>query len=206
MQRSIDRAVMAIVGLVALVALVLQWVLLMRADGSALGLNVRFFSYFTILSNIWVALVGIAVATAAPSLGWFATARVRGAAALYIAVTGSIYITILDGLVSLAGAMYVADRLLHYVVPALYILAWLVTCPHRRLVWSDALRWLVFPLIYVIWTLARGATVHEYPYPFMDVDALGAARVAINSVLVAGLFAVLGLVLVAIDRTMPRTA
>ena len=93
---------------------------------------------------------------------------------------------------------------MHYVVPFLYLFWWAVLLPHGTLVWRDALRWLLFPLVFLAWTLLRGAVVHEYPYPFVDVDNLGYGAVLINSLLVGGVFVVLGLGFVAIDRMLVR--
>ncbi len=110
----------------------------------------------------------------------------------------------LSALWSPRGAQWLADILLHYVVPVLYLSWWAGCAPHGRLKWSDALRWLLFPLAFLAWTLARGAWVHEYPYPFVDVDALGVAIVARNVCAIAALFLMGGLVLVAFDRAFPR--
>ena len=79
------RGFAALVAVVAAFALVLQYVLLIGhapASGSALFLTVRFFSYFTILSNLLVLLVTASAALAPESAGsrWFATPAVRGAA------------------------------------------------------------------------------------------------------------------------------
>jgi hypothetical protein len=46
--------------------------------------------------------------------------------------------------------------------------------------------------------------VHEYPYPFIDVDALGYAIVLRNAAGIAALFVGLGLVVVALDRLLAR--
>lgn len=200
MRHSTDRFVAAVIATVAIVALVLQLVLILRNAGSTAATLVRYFSYFTILSNIWVSAVCVAVAM---GRGWMRSPVARGAAALYIAVTAGIYATLLQGLVRLGGAGLLADALLHEVVPALYLLAWLVCAPHRVLRWSDVLRWLVFPLVYVGWIYLRGTAVHEYPYPFMDLNRLPGSQAALNCVGVGVLFAILGLALVAIDRWWP---
>ncbi|HEY0862281.1 MAG TPA: hypothetical protein VGE19_15380, partial [Pseudoxanthomonas sp.] len=87
-----SRVCAALVGLLSLAALVLQYVLILQLTRDNVGVvlgTVRFFSYFTILSNIAVMLVACTAAAGRP--GCFAQARVRGAVALYIGVTGSIY-------------------------------------------------------------------------------------------------------------------
>ena len=170
--------------------------------------TVRYFSFFTILSNLLVAMVAAAAATGgnwAP-LRLLRGPRVRGLAALSITVTCAIYATLLQSLWHPMGPQLVADRSLHYVVPALYVFWWAVLLPHGTLVWRDALRWLGFPLLFAVWTFLRGAVVHEYPYPFMDVNRLGYPTVLLNAALVGVLFLVLGLGYVALDRALASRA
>ena len=52
----------------------------------------------------------------------------------------------------------------------------------------DALGWLIYPLIWLAYTLVRGAAVSWYPYPFLDPAHGGYGQVAVTSVaiLVAG--------------------
>jgi hypothetical protein len=194
-----------VVAAVAWPALMLQYWLILWS-GPIVHATVRYFSFFTILSNLLVALVAAATATGgnwAPLRFW-RTPRMRGLAALCIAVTCLIYATVLAGRFHLQGPQLVADRALHYVVPFLYLFWWGVLLPHGMLAWRDAVRWLLFPLVYLVWTLLRGAVVHEYPYPFMDVDQLGYGAVSINALGVAVVFVVLGLGLVLVDRILAR--
>jgi hypothetical protein len=192
------RTSAALVAAVAMFALVLQYVLLVGATRGTIGpflATVRFFSYFTILSNLLVLLVTATFAFV-PESG-LARPLVRGAVALYIGVTFAIYATILSALWEPQGAQWWADSSLHYAVPVLYLSWWLFAVPHGALRWRDLLRWLLFPLAYVCWVFLRGAWVHEYPYPFLDLDAVALADVLRN-------FLALGAVLVAVDRWSGR--
>ncbi len=197
-----------IVAAVAWPALVLQYWLIVWS-GSPGAVTVRYFSFFTILSNLLVALVAASAATGGnwTPLRILRTPRMRGLAALCIAVTALVYVTVLRSLWHPLGPQLIADRSLHYVVPVLYLVWWFALLPHGTLVWRDAARWLWFPLVFVLWTFARGAVVDEYPYPFLDVGRLGYPAVLLNAVVVAVLFVVLGLGLVAADKALaPRHA
>jgi len=199
----------AVVAAVAAFALVLQYVLLIRATLDTVGpvfATVRFFSYFTILSNLWVLLVSSTTAFAGVSRPgrWFSQPVVRGGVALYIGVTLGIYATILRHLWQPQGAQWWADSSLHYAVPTLYLLWWLFAVPHGALRWSDLPRWLLFPLLYVCWVFLRGALVHEYPYPFIDLNVLGFATVLRNCAGVFALLLLLGSALVLVDRWRGR--
>ena len=203
------RFLAALVAAVATFALVLQYVLLVGATLGTIGpllATVRFFTYFTVLSNLLVLLVTATFAFA-PGSGWgrwFARPVVRGAVALYIGVTLGIYATILRALWQPQGAQWWADSSLHYAVPVLYLLWWLFAVPHGVLRWGDLLRWQLFPLAYVCWVFLRGAWAHEYPYPFLDSGLLALPDVVRNCAGVFVLFLALGAVLVAIDRWSGR--
>lgn len=194
-----------VVAAVAWPALVLQYWLIVWS-GSLGAVTVRYFSFFTILSNLLVALVAASAATGGnwTPLRVLRTPRVQGLAALCIAVTALVYFVLLRSLWHPLGPQLIADRSLHYVVPALYLAWWVVLLPHGSLEWRDALRWLGFPLVFALWTFARGAVVDEYPYPFLDVGRLGYPAALLNVALVAVLFLVLGLALVALDRALGR--
>lgn len=194
----------AVIAAVAWSALILQLWLLLAATRDTLGPGLallRFFSYFTVLSNILVALAA-SFALAGPSTSpglFFAKARVRAGIALYIAATFAVYLLILRHLWQPQGTQWWADVGLHYATPALY-LTWFALQPRGRLRWRDIPYWLVFPLLFLGWALLRGAWLGEYPYPFIDVAALGWPAVLANAAGLCMLFALLGVLLVAQDR------
>jgi hypothetical protein len=196
-----------VVAAVAWPALMLQYWLILWS-GPAGAMTIRYLSFFTILSNLLVAFVATSTAVGgnwAPLRFW-RRPGIRGLAALSIAVTCLIYATILAGHWHPQGPQLMADRALHYIVPVLYLAWWVALLPHGALTWRDALRWLLFPLAFLAWSLLRGAVVHEYPYPFLDVTQLGYASVLVNALMVGGVFLVLAFVLLAIDRWLARFA
>jgi hypothetical protein len=200
---AISNLFAIVVAAVAWPALVLQYWLMMWSGFEGLAL-LRFFSFFTILSNV---LVGLVAASAAMGGSWGPLAfwrrpRVRGLAAVSITVTCLVYATVLQSTWAPLGPQLVADRALHYVVPVLYLVWWIALLPHGALAWRDALRWLWFPLFFALWTFVRGAIVREYPYPFLDVGRLGYGTALVNTLLVGGVFLVLGTAFVALDRAL----
>ena len=202
---SPGRSFAALIALVAWSALALQYVLLIELTRQGIGpllATLRYFSFFSILSNLLVAATTTAAVLGAQS--WLARPRVRGAAALCIAVTCGVYYFVLARTWTPHGAQLLANVALHYVVPPLYLIWWGTCVPHGRLAWADALRWLLLPLVFLGWTLARGAWLHEYPYPFVNVDVLGMAGVLRNALALGVLFLLVGLVLVAFDQLRRR--
>jgi hypothetical protein len=73
------------------------------------------------------------------------------------------------------------NQLVHTVVPLLTVLGWLIFGPRgqtsRRVAWPS----LLFPLCWLAFTLIRGAVIHWYPYPFIDVSAIGYAKAVLNA-------------------------
>lgn len=205
------RSAHAVVALVATVALVLQLVLVI--DGRAVldqtdppGLAARllqFVSYFTILSNLMVAVVSARLA-----LGHDLDTRLwrvlRLTGLVSITVTGVIHFLLLRDLLDLGGADLLADTLLHRVVPPLAVLVWVAVGPRDRISRADVAGSLVFPLLYPVWTLIHGLARGFWPYPFTDVDALGLGRVLVNGIGVLILIAALSLAAQGMDRQLSR--
>ena len=137
------------------------------------------FAFFTIESNL---IVG--GTTALLALGWtgpltFRTFRLIGLVA--ITVTGVVYHVALASLFDLDGLHQLGNQLVHTVVPLLTVLGWLIFgprgCTSRRVAWLS----LLFPACWLAFTLIRGAVIHWYPYPFIDVAAIGYAKAILNS-------------------------
>ena len=97
-----------------------------------------------------------------------------------ITITGVVYHVARAHLLELDSWDLVADQILHTVVPILAVLGWFIFGPRglapRRVVWLS----LLFPIIWMAFTIIRGAIVHWYPYPFADVSALGYGKVTLN--------------------------
>lgn len=193
-------------------ALLLQLVILLRVR-SASGLSLmggvgNFFSYFTVLTNLLVAV------TLSWPLGWPASrpgrmlsaAGFRTGVAASIALVGLIYSLLLRALWQPQGAQWLADILLHDAVPAVYLALWAWAVPRAALGWHNALRWALYPLAYLAFALLRGTWLGRYPYPFLDVARWGYARVALNAVGVLVVFLLIAAVLIALNRLKPEFA
>ncbi len=167
---------------------------------------INYFSYFTIISNILVAsCFTLSFANPRSGIGKFmARPDVRTGIAVYIVVTGVVYLFLLSNLSPHHGMIYIANILLHYVVPVMYVLDWLFFVPKGNLRWKQALNWLAFPLVYAVYTFIHGALTGFYPYPFINVAKLGYPRVLLNCVFLIVGFALLGLVLVGTDRLLGK--
>lgn len=167
-----------------------------------LGEVITYFSFFTILTNLLVALVFTAVALCRVA-GWvqfFSSPSVQGGTAVYIAIVGVVYQLLLRQLWNPKGAQLLADMLLHAVIPLGYVVYWLIFAPRTGLSWRDAVVWLVYPSVYLVYVLVRGAVSGLYPYPFVDVNVLGYAGVLLRAGVLMAVFLGMGLLLVAVSR------
>ena len=173
--------------LLGLTGLAVQFYVSFRARQlPALETVVRFFSYFTILTNTLVTGYFV-VRSVAPESGVGRFARrpeVGTALTVYIVVVGLVYQTVLRGLVPLAGWGILADGLIHGLVPLYMLGYWLLGVAGQPVALRTLPYWLLYPAAYLAYTLLRGPLARFYPYPFVDVAALGYGPVLRNCLLV----------------------
>ncbi len=173
----------AALSLLAGTALSLQLGLSLRLvhaqGGTAIDALVIFLGYFTILSNLFVALTAGAVALAPDSR--LASPMLRGCATTAIVVVGLGYHLLLRQIWDPQGWQWVADNLLHYAVPIVALAHWLWFPPQVRLPKRAPLLWALYPVAYLAYALVRGEWIDAYPYPFIDVPSLGYPRVFANA-------------------------
>jgi hypothetical protein len=166
----------------------------------------NYFSYFTILSNVLVALT-LTSAALTPGSGiarFLGRPVVATSTAVYITVTGLVYYFLLAALYDLEGWTRQFDHMLHYVVPPAYVLFWLAFVRKGTLHVGSIPWMLIAPLAYGAYTLARGPIVGWYPYPFVDVTELGYPHVFRNIVEFVIFFAFVASIYVMIDRLVGR--
>lgn len=126
---------------------------------------VDFFSYFTILSNIFGAVVFVVLAAMGRRLP--RSDVLRGAAVLYLTITFVVYALLLNGQ-GLGIVLPWVNNILHRVFPIAALLDWFLVRPSAPLKQRQTWWWLAFPLLYLIYSLIRGAVTGWYPYPFLD--------------------------------------
>ncbi|WP_157098698.1 Pr6Pr family membrane protein [Novosphingobium rosa] len=194
------RSATLIVAITAWAGLAVQLHASVEATGSLFSALWMMLLYFTVLTNIVVALLFAALAG-----GWRASPRLVGGVTLAIMLVGAIYHSLLSGLLDLSGGAALADVLLHTLTPIFVLLWWIVFAPKGGLTWRDPLVWALFPLAYLGYGLARGAQGGRYPYPFMNVSALGWTQTLLNAAAIAIGFVVAGYMLCAIDRRLSRS-
>lgn len=157
----------AVFGLVALYAIVTEMVVLSARQQFR---PINFFSFFTIESNLFAAII---LLLAAGSI-WLGVKikhleMLRGAAALYMIITGIVFSVLLSGLeADVLTAVPLDNFILHYAMPLAVVLDWLIDPPRRKIAFKKSLVWLSYPIIFLVYTFIHGAIAGWYPYPFLD--------------------------------------
>ncbi|MET9314020.1 Pr6Pr family membrane protein [Kribbella sp. NPDC003505] len=162
------------------------------------------FAYFTIQSNLLLGgtVLVLALWPDRTRSAVYKTLRLNGV--LCIAVTGIVYHAVLAGLDDLSGWAWVSNFLLHTAAPIAGVLGWLLFGPRGQTDWRIVGWSIVYPLLWLGFTLIRGEFVHFYPYPFVNVDEHGYGRVLLNCLLVAVLFLALAAGATTLDRRLRR--
>jgi hypothetical protein len=168
---------------------------------------IKFFSYFTILVNLLVALHYSAIVFASGSAmsRFFRKHSSTTAIAAYILVVGIIYNISLRSIWTFTGWGRLSNELLHTVTPVCFLLYWLFITVKEKLSFRVIIYWMAFPLLYLVYSLIRGTIVHSYPYPFIDVNSLGYSSVIVNCLGVAALFFILFTVFIVINNRLKRS-
>lgn len=183
---------------VVIAALVLQLVLVLQGgrvldEQTPPGLGVRlarFVAYFTIQSNVLVALATV-VLTRDPDRDGPGFRALRLAGTVGITVTGLVHFFLLRPLLDLDGADWVADKMLHMVVPVLAVIGWFAFGPRPRIDARAIAVAFAWPLAWLAVTLAVAGATRWVPYPFLDFRAEGWGHVAVVCSGITALFAAL---------------
>lgn len=188
--------------------LAIQYILMVTngAHANIGAATISYLGYFTILTNILVAL-----AFTAPLLKpsnrmcqFFEGPAVRAAVALYILVVMVVYHALLAHLWDPQGWQNFTDICLHTVIPVLYILDWLVFANKRPMLYARIPYWVIYPATYGLFNILRGAITGTYPYPFLNVAELGFTGVMINMAGFTALYAVGGVMFITLGRILSR--
>lgn len=172
-----------------------------------------FFVYYTNLSNLAVLIVHVLLLIPGKCRALMLTPLARYLTAIGILVTFIVYFFVLtrfgrhrgsDTMRSL-GVRRISNALVHYVVPLLCQLEWLVAADKSGLGIGAVFLWLLVPLAYLVFTILRARTgvIIEtngrlWPYGFLDREALGNRKWMRNILGMLLLFFLLGLILVGI--------
>ncbi|WP_144036646.1 Pr6Pr family membrane protein [Sphingopyxis witflariensis] len=199
------RVLAAIAALVAWLGLALQLLLLIGqfADTgqSAAAAIWRYVGFFTILTNIFIAVV--ASAAALTPYHRLASAQMRFSALVTILLVGITFSLALRHLAQLNGWDAIANHALHDATPLLFLFFWLVA-RDGTLGWRDIVWGVVPGFLYFLYALARGAYDGWYAYYFLNPVTLTLPEFLRNIVLLLIGISGLAALFVAIDKGLAR--
>ena len=202
---SRHRSFHALVAVLATAALLLQLVLVLQGgrvldEQSVPPLEVRLgrlVSYFTIQSNLLVALAAAHLARSARP----GRPVLRLDALVGITITGLVHFVLLRPLLDLEGLDALADAMLHLVVPVAALVGFVAVGPRPRVTRRTAALALAWPLGWLAWTLVVGLVTGWFPYPFLDHREEGWAAVVVTCTAITALFVLLLGALALLDRS-----
>ena len=168
------------------------------------GILGSFFSFYTILTNIVLVLIYLSEVLPTQRLAIFRHPVTRGSMVACITLVSLYVFFVLRHLYAPTGLLELSDRLLHYVAPLLYLLWWVIGQPHGQLRWGNLPVMLLPTLIYFVVVMLRGAWLHRYPYPFMNIDELGIGAVLLGALFMAAGLAALSALVIALDHFLTR--
>ncbi|MGC0375942.1 Pr6Pr family membrane protein [Streptomyces sp. SAI-229] len=184
-----------------------------------LGSPARVLSSFAVQSAALLAVVTFASARRAWSARHPLPGAITGAALLYVLTASLVHHILLtdgtsrfsmtDGTTGTAAWLEpLAAHTLHTVLPLAALLDWLLLTPPARTGLRQTATWLLYPLAYLAFTLARGELLPgspaRYLYPFLDVARHGYRNVLANALLLGLACYALAVLLVALDHTRPN--
>ncbi|MGW8376967.1 Pr6Pr family membrane protein [Streptomyces sp. ODS28] len=163
---------------------------------------VQMFSYFTVQSNVLVAL-SCADLLLFPGRDGPLRRVLRADALIGIVITGLVFALVLAPDIEVSGIGLWVTSGFHYVAPPAALLGWLLFGPRGRMDAATLVRAFVWPLAWLAYTLLHGAVTGWYPYPFLDVAARGYATALTNTSLVLVFAIALALLFRWVDRFLP---
>ncbi|KTC56511.1 hypothetical protein AO262_29555 [Pseudomonas fluorescens ABAC62] len=168
---------------------------------SLLGGLINFFSFFTVLTNtLAVVVLSYALVKRDSAAKRFLLAPVVSSGiAVSIVVVGLAYSILLRHLWQPEGFQWIADELLHDVMPVLFLIYWWRCVPKGSLRFKHLGAWVIYPLVYFGYALLRGDLLGQYQYPFIDVSTLGYPQVFVNAAGILAGFVLIALAAVRLD-------
>ncbi len=132
---------------------------------------IAFTGYFTIFTTLFIALVCTLPSDGVQPrcIAWLGRPSVKGCAVTATLLVAIAYHFLLREIWAPHGAQWIADIILHYVVPAGALAYWVIARHPVPLPWTHPPR------------LVRGEIIQSYPYPFIDVKVIGYPQAILNA-------------------------
>lgn len=163
---------------------------------------IRFFSYFTILTNLLIVLYFTSRITIFKKnyLSKLSNDGTITALTAFILVVGLVYQIILRSTWEPKGFQKIIDELLHTVIPLFVLIYWFFFTTKNDYKFRNIKIWLWYPILYFSFIIIRGYFSNFYPYPFINETEIGYSQVFINAGLISFIFLVIISILIFIGK------
>ena len=188
-------------------AVITQFVLMFEnRSTSIIEMTIRFFSFFTILTNTLVSVYFTYQIFDAKRIkkNILQTDGTLTAITGYITVVGLVYQVALRHIWNPTGMQMIVDELLHTLIPVLVIIYWFLYEKKSAVKWKTIPKFLIYPLVYLLFIIARGAVSEFYPYPFIHVTELGWPQTLINIMVLFAVFLVLFVLFIGLGKLLAK--
>lgn len=192
---SIPRSAAALIAVAVFATIALRlWLNMQEGNSlpSAIWTIYRFFTVWTITA--------IGVISALISLGRPVSSSIQGALLLAIVAVALVFHILLASRVSFEGLEILVNQMFHTIIPISWVLYWVFLSPKKDLRLGMVPSWLVYPLVYCLYAMTRGAFDGTYPYFFLDIGNLGIGGVAAYCAGLLLVFAIAGAGIVGLAR------
>ena len=133
-----------------------------------------YFSLFAILSNLFAGTVLILSAYKYNDKINSRIDYLRGMNTTYLIIVGIVYYALIE---RGGGYQYLtisnSNLILHRIMPLVLIIDFAIDRPVKKFEYKKTLLWLIFPIVFVAYSLIRGTIVNWYPYDFLDPNIVG---------------------------------
>jgi hypothetical protein len=183
MQRKLE-----IVGFIlAWFAVIMQFVLIIQnRQANVTETIIRFFGFFTILTNILVGLFFTSKLfnSFSKKLKIFNQKGSLTAITTFILIVGLVYQFVLRSIWSPTGMQKIIDELLHTIIPSFVLIYWFLFSTKEKIKFTEVSIWLLYPLFYLFLVLVRGKFSNYFPYPFLNFPEIGFGKTILNCVII----------------------
>lgn len=170
--------------------------------------GIRSYRYYTMQTNLLVAIwLTLAV------IFHFNSNRLKkvegalkGGITIYITITFLGYAIMLSSLYNPTTPYGIFTNLvIHYLVPIAFLIDWIFTLKKVKYKFLYLAFWIIYPILYIIWSVINGKFLGSYLYPFLDIDALGLGYYFLALGVLVVVFLGLGSLLILINRLVYRS-
>ena len=164
----------------------------------------NFFSYFTVQSMMLAVIVFSTAAVIALRQPrdpvWLD--QVRALVTTYVTVSGIVFAVLLVEGTTRGVPVWApwSSQILHFVLPAYALLDWWLA-PGREVPWKTLGIVMLFPAVWVVYTMIRGSQVYWYPYFFLDPALVEIPfELALYLLAIVAVFSLIVALLIALSR------